>query len=75
MSTSAGRLASWQTASLKTPGIVGAATRIPHLPEDDANTGPLVTFARRPNATTPPVASCTRAEIWSVTSRIIGSAT
>jgi ferredoxin-NADP reductase/MOSC domain-containing protein YiiM len=29
-----------------TPGVVGAATRSPHLPEDDANTGPLVSFAR-----------------------------
>jgi ferredoxin-NADP reductase len=29
-----------------TPGVVGTATRIPHLPEDDANTGPLVSFAR-----------------------------
>jgi ferredoxin-NADP reductase/MOSC domain-containing protein YiiM/ferredoxin len=29
-----------------TPGIVGAATRAPHLPTDDANTGPLVSFAR-----------------------------
>jgi ferredoxin len=29
-----------------TPGIVGAATRAPHLPEDDASTGPLVSFAR-----------------------------
>jgi ferredoxin-NADP reductase len=29
-----------------TPGVVGAATRVPHLPEDDANTGPLVSFAR-----------------------------
>jgi len=29
-----------------TPGIVGTATRAPHLPEDDANTGPLVSFAR-----------------------------
>jgi ferredoxin-NADP reductase/MOSC domain-containing protein YiiM len=29
-----------------TPGVVGAATRIPHLPKDDANTGPLVSFAR-----------------------------
>jgi ferredoxin-NADP reductase len=28
------------------PGVVGAATRTPHLPEDDANTGPLVSFAR-----------------------------
>ncbi len=29
-----------------TPGIVGASTRPPHLPEDDTNTGPLVSFAR-----------------------------
>jgi ferredoxin-NADP reductase len=29
-----------------TPGVVGAATRVPHLPKDDANTGPLVSFAR-----------------------------
>src|SRR2546430_2956259 len=29
-----------------TPGVVGTATRIPHLPRDDANTGPLVSFAR-----------------------------
>ncbi|MDB6107555.1 MAG: sulfurase [Gammaproteobacteria bacterium] len=29
-----------------TPGVVGAATRAPHLPIDDANTGPLVSFAR-----------------------------
>jgi ferredoxin-NADP reductase/MOSC domain-containing protein YiiM len=29
-----------------TPGIVGAAARAPHLPKDDANTGPLVSFAR-----------------------------
>jgi ferredoxin-NADP reductase/MOSC domain-containing protein YiiM len=29
-----------------TPGIVGAAARSPHLPKDDANTGPLVSFAR-----------------------------
>src|SRR6202011_2433498 len=29
-----------------TPGVVGAATRAPHLPNDDANTGPLVSFAR-----------------------------
>jgi ferredoxin-NADP reductase/MOSC domain-containing protein YiiM/ferredoxin len=28
------------------PGVVGAATRAPHLPTDDANTGPLVSFAR-----------------------------
>jgi len=27
-------------------GVVGAATRAPHLPKDDANTGPLVSFAR-----------------------------
>ena len=29
-----------------TPGVVGAATRAPHPLEDDANTGPLVSFAR-----------------------------
>jgi len=29
-----------------TPGVVGAATRTPHLPKDDANTGPQVSFAR-----------------------------
>jgi ferredoxin-NADP reductase/MOSC domain-containing protein YiiM len=29
-----------------TPGVVGAATRAPHLPQDDADTGPLVSFAR-----------------------------
>jgi MOSC domain-containing protein YiiM/ferredoxin-NADP reductase len=29
-----------------TPGVVGAVRRPPHLPEDDANTGPLVSFAR-----------------------------
>jgi ferredoxin len=28
------------------PGVVGGAKRIPHLPKDDANTGPLVSFAR-----------------------------
>jgi ferredoxin-NADP reductase len=30
----------------RTPGVVGAATRAPHLPTDKANTGPLVSFAR-----------------------------
>jgi ferredoxin-NADP reductase/MOSC domain-containing protein YiiM/ferredoxin len=29
-----------------TPGIVGAAARVPHPPEQDAETGPLVSFAR-----------------------------
>jgi ferredoxin-NADP reductase/MOSC domain-containing protein YiiM len=29
-----------------TPGVVGAATRTPHLPSDDSGTGPLVSFAR-----------------------------
>jgi ferredoxin len=29
-----------------TPGVVGAAKRAPHLPANDANTGPLVSFAR-----------------------------
>jgi ferredoxin-NADP reductase/MOSC domain-containing protein YiiM len=30
----------------RTPGVVGAATRPPHPPGDDADTGPLVSFAR-----------------------------
>ena len=29
-----------------TPGVIGAATKAPHPPKDDANTGPLVSFAR-----------------------------
>jgi ferredoxin-NADP reductase/MOSC domain-containing protein YiiM len=29
-----------------TPGVVNAATRAPHPPKDEANTGPLVSFAR-----------------------------
>jgi ferredoxin-NADP reductase/MOSC domain-containing protein YiiM len=29
-----------------TPGVVGVATRRPHRPNDDADTGPLVSFAR-----------------------------
>jgi ferredoxin-NADP reductase/MOSC domain-containing protein YiiM len=29
-----------------TPGVVGAVTRAPHVPKDDANTGPLISFAR-----------------------------
>jgi len=29
-----------------TPGVVGAATRAPHVPKDDTNIGPLVSFAR-----------------------------
>lgn len=29
-----------------TPGIVGATTRAPHPPVDDADTGPLISFAR-----------------------------
>ena len=29
-----------------TPGVVGAATRSPHLPEGDSGTGPIVSFAR-----------------------------
>ena len=29
-----------------TPGVVGATTRPPHVPKDDADTGPLVSFAR-----------------------------
>jgi MOSC domain-containing protein YiiM/ferredoxin-NADP reductase len=29
-----------------TPGVVGAPARAPHVPADDADTGPLVSFAR-----------------------------
>jgi ferredoxin-NADP reductase/ferredoxin len=29
-----------------TPGVVGATVRAPHVPSDDANTGPLVSFVR-----------------------------
>jgi ferredoxin-NADP reductase/MOSC domain-containing protein YiiM len=29
-----------------TPGVVGTVTRAPHLPQHDAETGPLVSFAR-----------------------------
>ncbi|WP_413989140.1 MOSC domain-containing protein [Labrys okinawensis] len=29
-----------------TPGIAGTAARTPHVPDDDATTGPLVSFAR-----------------------------
>jgi ferredoxin len=29
-----------------TPGVVGAAAKAPHVPEGDADTGPLVSFAR-----------------------------
>jgi len=29
-----------------TPGVVGAATRLPHPPRDEADTGPLISFAR-----------------------------
>jgi len=29
-----------------TPGVVGAVTRTPHMPKEDSNTGPLVSFAR-----------------------------
>lgn len=35
-----------------TPGIVGAATRTPHVPKDDANTGLLVSFGRSGIAST-----------------------
>jgi len=30
----------------RTPGVVGAAARAAHLPKDDADTGPLISFAR-----------------------------
>lgn len=29
-----------------TPGVVGSSTRAPHLPADDTNTGPVISFAR-----------------------------
>jgi len=29
-----------------TPGVTGAAARVPHLPKDDGNTGAMVSFAR-----------------------------
>jgi ferredoxin len=29
-----------------TPGVIGAKTRAPHLPRNEAATGPLVSFAR-----------------------------
>ncbi len=29
-----------------TPGVVGAVARAPHAPSDEANTGPLISFAR-----------------------------
>jgi ferredoxin-NADP reductase/MOSC domain-containing protein YiiM len=29
-----------------TPGVIGTAAQSPHLPKNDANTGPLVSFAR-----------------------------
>jgi ferredoxin-NADP reductase/MOSC domain-containing protein YiiM len=29
-----------------TPGVIGTAARAPHLPKNDASTGPLVSFAR-----------------------------
>jgi len=30
----------------RTPGVVGAITRVPHTPSGEANTGPVVSFAR-----------------------------
>ena len=30
----------------RTPGVVGAVTRAPHAPSDEATTGPMVSFAR-----------------------------
>jgi ferredoxin len=29
-----------------TPGVVGAPSKAPHMPEDDVDAGPLVSFAR-----------------------------
>jgi ferredoxin-NADP reductase/MOSC domain-containing protein YiiM len=36
----------FQGSEPMTPGVVGRKTRIPHLPEDETETGPLVSFAR-----------------------------
>jgi ferredoxin-NADP reductase/MOSC domain-containing protein YiiM/ferredoxin len=36
----------FQGSEPMTPGVVGRAMRIPHLPKDDGNAGPLVSFAR-----------------------------
>jgi ferredoxin-NADP reductase len=36
----------FQGSEPMTPGVVGRATRIPHLPKDDGNAGLLVSFAR-----------------------------
>jgi ferredoxin-NADP reductase/MOSC domain-containing protein YiiM/ferredoxin len=36
----------FQGSEAMTPGVVGRPMAIPHLPNDDANTGPLVSFAR-----------------------------
>ena len=36
----------FQGSEAMTPGVVGRAMAIPHLPEEEANTGPLVSFAR-----------------------------
>jgi ferredoxin-NADP reductase/MOSC domain-containing protein YiiM/ferredoxin len=36
----------FQGSEPMTPGIIGRATRVPHVPANDANTGPLVSFAR-----------------------------
>jgi ferredoxin-NADP reductase/MOSC domain-containing protein YiiM len=40
------RLEIFNGSESMTPGVVDAATRTPHPPKDDANTGPLVSFAR-----------------------------
>jgi ferredoxin len=36
----------FQGSESMTPGVTTAATRVPHVPDDDAITGPLVSFAR-----------------------------
>jgi ferredoxin len=36
----------FQGGEAMTPGVVGRPIAIPHMPKDDANTGPMVSFAR-----------------------------
>jgi ferredoxin len=36
----------FQGSEPMTPGVVGRAMRIPHVPEDETDTGPLISFAR-----------------------------
>jgi ferredoxin-NADP reductase/MOSC domain-containing protein YiiM/ferredoxin len=40
------RIETFNGGESMTPGVVSAATRVPHPPKDEANAGPLVSFAR-----------------------------